>query len=149
VTGLLRALFTDPAFTGTAHGLVKQPVEWAVGAMRQLGIRPARLPADAQKQLLRLLDMIGQPLFAPPSVGGWPAGTAWLSTSATEYRVRLASVLAGQTDPAKIPKDIDSLARLLVVDGFTPRTRAALAGAGKDTRKLLTLALVSPEYAVC
>jgi uncharacterized protein (DUF1800 family) len=149
VSTLLRVLFTDPAFAGTAHGLVKQPVEWAVGAMRQLGIRPARLPADVQKQLLRGLDALGQTLFAPPSVGGWPAGAAWLSTSATEYRVRLATFLAGRADPARLPKDVDGLARLLVVDGFTDRTRGVLAGAGKDARKLLALGLASPEYAVC
>ena len=40
VTALLGALFADPAFAGAAGQLVKQPVEWAVGAMRQLGIRP-------------------------------------------------------------------------------------------------------------
>jgi uncharacterized protein (DUF1800 family) len=32
ITALLGALFTDPAFPGTVGQLVKQPVEWAVGA---------------------------------------------------------------------------------------------------------------------
>ena len=50
---LLRALFTDPAFAGTRGQLVKQPVEWAVGAMRQLGVRPGELTAAEQQQLLR------------------------------------------------------------------------------------------------
>ena len=39
---MLRALLTDPDFAGTRGTLVKQPVEWLVGALRQLGIDPAR-----------------------------------------------------------------------------------------------------------
>ena len=31
-------------------------------------------------------------------MGGWPAGAAWLSTSATEHRVALAALLAGQAE---------------------------------------------------
>jgi uncharacterized protein (DUF1800 family) len=153
IPALCRALFTDPAFPGTAAGLVKQPVEWVVGAMRQLGIRPAQLPAPAQKQLLAGLSALGQELFRPPSVGGWPAGTAWLSTSATERRVAFAAQLAGQAPKpvldALAAGGIDGLARLLVVDGFTDRTRKVLDTAGKDPAKLLAFGLASPEYAVC
>jgi uncharacterized protein (DUF1800 family) len=146
VTALVRAMFTDPAFAGTAGQLVKQPVEWAVGAMRQLGIRPSSLPADGQKQLVRGLTALGQTLFTPPSVGGWPAGAAWLSTSATEYRMRAAQFLA-QHATVTPPTDVDALARLLVVDGFTDRSRAVLRRA-KDPRTMLVLALASPEYVV-
>ncbi len=153
ITGLARALFTDPAFAGTTAGLVKQPVEWAVGAMRQLGIRPSQLPETVQKQLMAGMRAMGQTLFAPPSVGGWPAGAAWLSTSATEHRVAMATLLAGQaTRPvldAVRAGGVDGLARLLVVDRLTERTRGVLRGAGTDPKKLLALGLASPEYAVC
>jgi len=152
-TALAKAMFTDPAFAGTTAQLVKQPVEWAVGAMRQLGIRPSQLPAATQTQLVRGLTALGQTLFAPPSVGGWPAGPAWLSTSATEHRVAFAAQLASQaTKPvldAVSAGGVDGLARLLVVDGFTDRTRTVLKGAGTDPKKLLALGLASPEYAVC
>jgi uncharacterized protein (DUF1800 family) len=146
VTALVRAMFTDPEFAGTVGQLVKQPVEWAVGAMRQLGIRPSSLPADAQKQLVNGLTALGQTPFRPPSVGGWPAGAAWLSTSATEYRMRVGGFLAQHTtvDPVR---DVDALARLLVVDGFTDRSRAVLKAA-RDPKTLLTLGLASPEYVV-
>jgi uncharacterized protein (DUF1800 family) len=153
IPALCRALFAEPAFPGTALGLVKQPVEWAVGALRQLGIRPAQLPAQAQKQLLGGLKALGQELFAPPSVGGWPAGTAWLSTSGTEQRVALATMLASHaTKPvldALAAGGVEGLARLLVVDGFTDRTRTALRSVGGDPQKLLAFGLASPEYAVC
>jgi uncharacterized protein (DUF1800 family) len=156
VTALVRAMFTDPAFPGTTGQLVKQPVEWTVGALRQLDIRPSNLPDDARKQLLRGLVALGQELFSPPSVGGWPAGAAWLSTSATEYRLRTATFLAQHASPAVLDAlgtapaatRPDVLARLLVVDAFTDRTRTVLASAGKDPRTLLALGLASPEYAV-
>jgi len=152
VTTLVHAMFTDPAFAGTTGQLVKQPVEWAVGALRQLDISPSALPADAGRQLLRGLTALGQTLFTPPSVGGWPAGAAWLSTSATEYRLRAAQFLAQHAAPGVLDAlatgKVDALARLLVVDGFTARTRTVLATA-KDPRTLLALGLASPEYAVC
>src|SRR5207248_2266852 len=86
-------------------------------------------------------------LAQPPSVGGWPAGAAWLSTSATEHRVALAALLAAQAGPAarQAATSVDGLARLLVVDGFTDRTRTVLSGAGKDPTRLLALGLASPE----
>ncbi len=156
VTALAKAMFTDPAFAGTAGQLVKQPVEWTVGALRQLDIRPSSLPDAAQKQLMRGLVALGQELFAPPSVGGWPAGAAWLSTSATQYRMQAGTFLAQHASQAVVDAlsaapaatRADVLARLLVVDGFTDRTRAVLADAGKDPRTLLALGLASPEYAV-
>lgn len=157
VTAMARAMFTDPAFAGTAHALVKQPVEWAVGALRQLRIRPAQLAEKQRTQLLRGIDALGQQLFAPPSVGGWPAGAAWLTTDATQVRVQLATELAGQAGPAvlaaltsaPVSGRVDALARLLVVNAFTDRTRAVLAPAAQDVKKLLALGLASPEYAVC
>jgi uncharacterized protein (DUF1800 family) len=156
ITATAAAMFTDPAFAATGSALVKQPVEWAVGAMRQLGVRPARLSAQERGQVLRGIDALGQQLFAPPSVGGWPAGGAWLTTDAAGLRVRLAGLLAKRADPAALAPlraapvgdRVEALARLLVVDSFTDRTRAVLAPAARDVPRLLVLGLASPEYAV-
>jgi uncharacterized protein (DUF1800 family) len=155
-TAMLRALLTDSQFAASAGQQVKQPVEWAVGAMRQLGIRPTSLPAAHQRQLLGGLDALGQVPWRPPSVAGWPSGAAWLTTSATQVRLRLASMLAGHADPAALadlaaapsPRRVEALARLLVVDAFTDRSRAVLAAAARQVRRLLTLGLASPEYTV-
>jgi uncharacterized protein (DUF1800 family) len=157
VTVLARALFTDPAFPKTTAALVKQPVEWLVGALRQLRIRPSQLPGNVADQLLRALSALDQQLFAPPSVGGWPAGAAWLTTDAAQIRVQVAGVLAGQAGPgvhdalsaAPPAGRVEALARLLAVDAFTDRTRAVLTPVAGDVPKLLALGLASPEYAVC
>ena len=42
---------------------------------------------------------------------------------------------------------LDALARMLVVDGWTDRTRAALSEV-KEPQRLLALALATPEYTV-
>ncbi|HKT05645.1 MAG TPA: DUF1800 family protein, partial [Rugosimonospora sp.] len=137
----------------TAAALVKQPVEWTVGALRQLGIRPSALPDTARRQLLSGLAALGQQLFQPPNVGGWPGGAAWLTTSAAQTRLRLGTFLAAHADPAATrdlagTDRIDALARLLAVDQFTDRTRAVLSATGTPAR-LLALGLASPEYTVC
>jgi len=155
IAALTRALFTDPGFMATTGHLVKQPVEWAVGAMRQLGVRPGELPDQQGRQLLTSLDALGQVPFQPPSVGGWPAGTAWLTTSSVPVKLRTAQLLANRAAADTVAtltavpqaQRSDALARLLVVDGFTERTRAVL-NATADPRQLIALGLASPEYAV-
>ncbi len=52
--------------------------------------------------------------------------------------------LAGGSPDARL----DALGRLLVVDAWTDRTRAALTEAADDPRRLLTVGLASPEYTV-
>ncbi|RKN40977.1 DUF1800 family protein, partial [Micromonospora endolithica] len=134
----------------------KQPVEWLVGALRQLGVRPSALPEQRRRQVLAGLNAMDQVPLRPPSVGGWPAGTAWLTTSSLQARLRLATLLATVAAPAALdrlaaaPPDgrPDALARLLVVDAWSARTRAALAPLAKEPRRLLAAGLVSPEYTV-
>jgi uncharacterized protein (DUF1800 family) len=156
VTALLRALFTDPMFPATKGQLVKQPVEWTVGAMRQLGVRPSALTEQQRKQVLAGLNGLDQVPLKPPSVGGWPADAAWLTTSALQVRMRVAELLAARAATpvvdklAAAPKSgrADALARLLVIDAWTERTRAVLDAAAPQPRRLLSLGLVSPEYTV-
>ncbi|MGC4853942.1 DUF1800 domain-containing protein [Micromonospora sp. DT4] len=152
----LRTLFSSPAFAQTRGTLVKQPVEWMVGALRQLGIRPKALPEQQRKQLLGGLNALDQVPLRPPSVGGWPAGAAWLTASSLQARLRLAGMLATAATPAVLDRltaapaagRADALARLLVVDGWGTRTRAALTPLAGEPRKLLAAGLVSPEYTV-
>jgi uncharacterized protein (DUF1800 family) len=141
-TALLKAVLTDPEFPATNGRLVKQPVEWLAGAVRQLGLDITEVKAAGA------LKALGQVPFRPPSVGGWPVGAAWLTTSSTQARLRTGQALAAQADVAVDQvTGLDALADLLVIDGWTDRTRAALAGV-KDPRRLLALGLASPEYAI-
>jgi uncharacterized protein (DUF1800 family) len=151
VTAMLRALVTDPAFAGTAGTLVKQPVEWMVGAIRQLGVDLSKVPAKQRNGVLGALRALGQVPFRPPSVGGWPSGAAWLTTSSAQARLKAGQALTALA-PAAVDElgkgdRLDALARMLVIDDWTERTRAALSGV-KEPQRLLALALATPEYTV-
>ncbi len=74
----LHALLLAPAFwAGENRGaLVKSPVELVVGTVRQLEAAPASaLPVAV------VAAGMGQNLFAPPNVKGWPGGDAWINTN--------------------------------------------------------------------
>ncbi|NKI45287.1 DUF1800 domain-containing protein [Streptomyces physcomitrii] len=157
ITAMLRALFTDPAFTDPDNVLVKQPVEYVVGTLRLLGLRPRRLPEQGGRVLLRSLGGLGQTPFAPPSVGGWPSGPAWLTTAAAQSRLTFAQYVtraARDTEAmAAIRKETagerpEALARLLGVREWSKSTRAVLVDASADPARSLAIALTSPEYSV-
>ncbi|MDQ6648851.1 MAG: DUF1800 domain-containing protein [Actinomycetota bacterium] len=146
---LLRAVLSAPTFTSAEvqQGLVKQPVEWAVGALRALRLRAT------DKRLASSLTALGQLPFAPPSVGGWPANEAWLTTASSLTRVQLAQSMVAKADLSLVadaaPGDRpDAVAHLLSLDGWSARSAMALRSAADDPARLVTLALVSPEYVV-
>lgn len=143
--GMLAALFEDDAFHATRGTMVKQPIEWLVGGMRQLGVRPVHTPTETLTQILDGLAGLGQRPFDPPSVGGWPSGAAWLSSAAAQVRLSLAGKLANLLDPGKLTPE--SVAYILCIDTWTNRTYAVLRDV-QNSRLLLTLGLVSPEYLV-
>jgi uncharacterized protein (DUF1800 family) len=143
--GMLRALLLDDEFRSGRYRMVKQPVEWLVGAMRQLGVRPADFSPGLLHRVAQGLEGMGQVPFVPPSVGGWPSGAAWLTTAAVQARLNLADAIVG---PAHVDRmSLEDMARMLAVDTWTNRTYQALKGT-TDPRRLLTLGLVSPEYVV-
>jgi uncharacterized protein (DUF1800 family) len=152
VANLLQAIFTHPRFVQSAslHGLVKQPTEYVVGALRALGVPPAAIVARPTA-LVRTFQSLGQVLFDPPSVGGWPQNAYWLSTAAALARWQFAQALALQADISTVtdaaPTDrVDAAAALLTVPRWSPTTSTALRRAANDPPTLVTLALVSPEY---
>ncbi len=85
---LLEELFLTDAFWSTENRgrLVKSPVELIVGAVRTFG--PEAVPlADMS---WASVDM-GQELFFPPNVGGWPTGTGWITDATAVSRATMMS----------------------------------------------------------
>lgn len=74
---LLRALFLTDAFWSTANraSLVKHPAELVVHTARGLSL-PARETMNLYGQAKRM----GQALFEPPNVAGWPAHLTWIDS---------------------------------------------------------------------
>jgi uncharacterized protein (DUF1800 family) len=152
MTDLLRAVFEDPAFVSTtaATGLVKQPVEWLVGALRSFGVTADQVTSH-QDFLLETLAGMGQIPCNPPSVGGWAQNEYWLSTSAALARWTCAHALASVVDLAAVADApasarIETLGSVLGVPTWSPTTASVLRQAGGDPALLTTLALVSPDY---
>ena len=74
----LNALLTSDAFYAAENRgvLVKSPVDLVVGTMRQFGMRPGEPVPFAVATAA-----MGQNLFSPPNVKGWPGGEAWINSS--------------------------------------------------------------------
>lgn len=137
---------TDPEFG--RGSIVTSPVEWVVGAHRALAPEPTSADLSAMSTTLKDL---GQLPFHPPSVGGWPAGRAWLSTAGTQTRWTTAMRLAAHPQVTTIhdaaPADrVDAAAHLLGVGSFTDRTARVLAQHRSDPVTLTAAALNSPEH---
>jgi len=60
---------------------IKSPVEFTMGAA--LAISDGKFP---QSGLIKPLETMGQSIFAPPNVKGWPGGGSWLNTSTVLVR---------------------------------------------------------------
>src|SRR5207302_7811029 len=80
---------------------VKGPVEYVVGAVRAGHHEydesdPNYGPVPPNK-LVKWANAMGQALFAPPNVKGWPGGRAWLNTSTVLERDNFAAALATGT----------------------------------------------------
>ena len=75
---VLRALFTSNAFyePGNRAALIKSPVELVVGTLRQFSFSTGEpLP------FVLGVALLGQTLFSPPNVKGWPGGAAWINST--------------------------------------------------------------------
>jgi len=90
ISALMRHLFTSewfyhPSIVGSR---IKGPVELLAGLSRQLGV------SWSQDQTLVFLQRaLGQVLFNPPNVAGWPLGRSWIDNSTLMIRLNLASLL--------------------------------------------------------
>jgi len=78
VKPLLRAIFTSGAFWAPENRatLVKSPVDLVVGTLRTFDIRP-----DDLRPAAVACAVLGQNLFAPPNVKGWPGADAWIDSA--------------------------------------------------------------------
>lgn len=146
ITNLLRQIFLHPAFNSPAArtGLVKSPIEYVIGAMRALRIPLTPITASPVADLEQIP-------FRPPSVAGWPQNGYWVTTASALAKSSLAQAAAflGDTsivDSAPAADRPAAAAELLGVDAWSDRTLAALNGARGESKVMVALALISPEY---
>jgi uncharacterized protein (DUF1800 family) len=88
---------------------VKGPVEYVVGAARALELFE---PPSSTLVLAEWCGRLGQDLFYPPNVGGWPGGRSWLTTRALVGRANYAAALVeGKLVGRPRPMDAVALAK--------------------------------------
>lgn len=81
---------------------IKSPVEFIVGIQRFI-------PMKIEKPETQLLfeRALGQVLFYPPNVAGWPGGKNWIDSSSLMFRMRIPQILANADDFLLRTKDDD------------------------------------------
>mgnify|MGYP000076483723 FL=1 len=151
ISSAVKAMIQDPAVGDAKNDLVKSPVEWFIAACRALELTPSNLKTPTQ--LINYLNQLNQVPFSPPNVGGWPAGEAWLSSAAVQYRIAFATWLIKQSSLRgllEIPVANRAMksADWLGVAEWSPRTQAALRNSMSDPAQFALLALCSPEFIV-
>lgn len=82
---LLRAVLSSDAFWANQYRgqLIKSPLDLAVGALRSLDLEDKNLPAAS---IVADLRKMGQDLYTPPNVKGWPGGAAWIDDTTLPVR---------------------------------------------------------------
>jgi len=87
---LMDDIFSSDWFYADANigAHIKSPVELLVGIRRLL-------PMQLENDYIQLLFQraLGQLLFYPPNVAGWPGGTAWIDSSSLMLRLRIPQLI--------------------------------------------------------
>lgn len=131
---LLRALFLSPAFRDPANrgALVKSPIELIVGTVHVFG-----LPVPDQTPLARMTAGLGQALFAPPNVKGWPGGESWITTSTLLLRQQFLRRLIEATTVSSLDGNVTMVRpgrRADRVEQMPGQTMAAYPVEGRSLR---------------
>ncbi|MFO1302529.1 MAG: DUF1800 domain-containing protein [Burkholderiales bacterium] len=120
IKAALRALLLTDAFWDAVNRgtMVKSPVELVVGTLRQLDVAPS-----GATPFVVVAAGMGQNLFAPPNVKGWPGGEQWINSNSLLLRKQF----------------LDRIAR---IDDTTPMTMtmAPVAANGDDAARAQRLA---------
>ncbi len=104
IESLMKDIFTSDWFYDEQNigSRIKSPVELMVGIRR---ILPMQLQnEDVQLLMQRLL---GQILFYPPNVAGWPGGKNWIDSSSLMLRLRLPQLIHDDESINLAPKADD------------------------------------------
>ncbi|MBN9114074.1 MAG: DUF1800 domain-containing protein, partial [Pandoraea sp.] len=93
----LRALLLTPAFwdARTRGTLVKSPAEFVTDTVREFDIG-----YDDPLLLARQMRVLGQDLFRPPNVKGWPGGDAWIDSTTLLARKQFVERMFRATENA-------------------------------------------------
>ncbi len=136
---LMRAVLTSPEFSSAQsyRTLVKSPTDFMVHAARVLGA------SNLSKLIAAAGSGMGQSLFDPPDVGGWPNNESWISSNTVVERVNFVTAALSQIKTA-LPSASD--APRVQLDGVLSPQTASLLNQAADDRARWFITLASPEF---
>ncbi|HEX2683885.1 MAG TPA: DUF1800 family protein, partial [Ferruginibacter sp.] len=113
ISKLLEDIYTSDWFYAPKNigNRIKSPVELLVGIRRLL---PMQMEND-QSQLL-FQRALGQVLFYPPNVAGWPGGKNWIDSSSLMLRLRIPQILSANDVIDIMPKVDDDVAMGMMME---------------------------------
>lgn len=124
---LFRKIFTSDWFYAPQHvgTKIKSPLDLVVGMMKSLSVA-----FDNKRTLLLTLKRLGQALFRPPNVAGWPGGKNWIDNSTLMTRLSLAKALYDAAEVSFNDKDLKAAA---------PRRKKQKLAASTDFQPILSM----------
>ena len=135
---LMRAVFASDQFSSPAgyRALLKSPTELMVHAAKALGV------AGLSKVIVTAGSGMGQSVFDPPDVNGWPNNAAWISSNTVVERVNF--VTAALAHAKALPSASGAVHTHL--EGIVSTQTANLFNQAADERSRWFIALASPEF---
>jgi uncharacterized protein (DUF1800 family) len=132
ISSLMEDIFTSDWFYDEKNigAKIKSPIELIAGIRR---ILPMELENEDTQLLIQ--RVLGQMLFYPPNVAGWPGGKSWIDSSTLMMRMRLPQLITDKDEFNVKPKSDDDqmMGRMDKEDGG----KAAGKGMGKTGRPIV------------
>ncbi|MBB4514923.1 DUF1800 domain-containing protein [Paraburkholderia fungorum] len=133
----LRGLFMSDAFwdDNDRGVLVKSPTEFVVGTLRAFDIG-----YDNTAPFAAEIRTLGENLFYPPNVKGWPGGTIWINSSTLLARKQFVEQLFRATETAGPRRAGNPMNPKIAASGVpgkmqaNPQMQRAMARAGQPAR---------------
>jgi uncharacterized protein (DUF1800 family) len=117
---LMEDIFTSDWFYDEKNigAKIKSPIELLAGIQRML---PMKL--ENQEALTFLQRALGQMLFYPPNVAGWPGGKTWIDSSSLMLRMRIPQLINDIDELNVKTKDDDDqmMGKRSPEDGMKPK----------------------------
>lgn len=141
VRPVLAALFTSNAFWAAENRgrLVKSPIDFVIGSLRLFEL-PVRRDAD----MAWLSRRLGQDLFEPHDVKGWPGGTDWITGASLVDRQSLIARVIGDSAATEMAAGAAGRRRAAFFDHWV----AALPARWRSAEAVTLLVLAIPPVDV-
>jgi uncharacterized protein (DUF1800 family) len=155
VAPLLQNITGSAEFLGARMNRPRYAIEWFIATVGALGEPREGEDQDIGPWSLKELDQLP---YLPPNVAGWSAGAKWLSASQQLARAAYAWGQSWKMQPLQGTNLVAAALKRCGIHECSEATKAALHDAAMATagsadalsvsRRLITAALLSPEFAL-